>query len=299
MYNEEIKKEFMNTIESESVRSTYKSIFRETEILENEHHIDLSCIPKDIIVNYMMQFNVRSYGTLKNKLKRIVRYQKWVTGKGLVPAEYEWIPYEKIDLQRIFAQNYHMTIFHNPKELRDMFHKYLSAKSDKGVTADQISQAYLALLFQGLKGDDILKLTTNQITIANDKLIISTPNEDIVAYPEFQDIISNVYTTRIFSCQSRNAEYRGERNMSGRLLDNGEGLNDAEMKGRILRKIRKDLRELHLHIDDVYLMGRIYKSIKAGYTHKRNILIACYGENYSKENREKIYNLLNVWDKNE
>ena len=85
--------------------------------------------------------------------------------------------------------------------------------------------------------------------------------------------------------------------MSKRFLDNGSNLDNPRMKDRIVRRIRRDLNHLNLRIDDIYIMGRIYASIQAGVTNNRDILISCYGPKYTSDNREKIYNLLNVWKK--
>lgn len=297
MYNEEIKNKFISTVESDTISKIYIGIFRDMEELEEKYNIDLSCIPKDVIAEYIMQFKVRSYTALDSKVKRIARYQKWAIDYNIVPEEYRWIPYERINLQQIFSDNFHMTIFHNPKEICDMLAENFPAKSQMGITTDQISQAYIALLFQGINSNDVLKLTVDNITICNNDVTISINEEIIAVYTEFKTIISNIYNTRVYSCQSYNGRQHGERVMSERFLDNGSNLDDLKMKNRIVHRIRRDLNHLNLRIDDIYIMGKIYASMQAGITNNRDILISCYGPRYTSDNREKIYNLLNVWNK--
>lgn len=297
MYNEDIKNKFIDTVESETTSKIYVGIFRDMEWLENKYDMDLSCIPKDVIAKYIMQFKIRSYTTLESKVKRISRYQKWAITYNLVPEEYRWIPYEKVNLQQIFSDNFNMAIFHNPQEICAMLYENFPSKSPKGITTDQISQAYIALLFQGVNSNDVLNLTVDDIMIHNDDVEILTNKKTIVVYLEFKKIISDIYNTRIYSCQSLSGDKHGERIMSKRFLDNGSNLDNPRMKDRIVRRIRRDLNHLNLRIDDIYIMGRIYASIQAGVTNNRDILISCYGPKYTSDNREKIYNLLNVWKK--
>ena len=295
MYNEKIKQQYIDSLDGgKNSKENAKSVFRDIETLELKYNEDAFCIPKDIIAKYFAK-KAKSLATLQNKMSRINRYKRWANKNGLVPDDYKAFVYEKCNIGEIYRKYNSTVIFHTPSELKKMLDENFPARHESGVTLDELASAYIILLFQGIREDDVLDITISDVSVKNNSISISTPDEDIIIYSEFEDLIRKIYCNRIYMCLSNN-DY-GTKEMDDRFIDNGKGKMNKALKIDICKHISTKTLHLRYKISDIYLMGMIFKGkMKAGDNFERNdVLKACYGDSWTEKTRMKLYDLIKQW----
>lgn len=294
MYNEEIKTEYINNLDSDISKRSVKSDFKDLELLEDQFNEDVFCLPKAMIAQQLAQ-KCKSYSTLKNKMTRVNKYKEWANEKGYVPEDYRAFVYEKCNLQKIYSEYNTSTIFHTPSELKQMLDQYFSSRYENGITLDELASAYLMLLYQGFQEEEVLKITTANIIVKNKSVVISTPDKDVVVYNEFEDLVRKIYYDRNYMCLAR-SDF-GIKEMGDRFVDNGKGLGYKQFKRILNQHICVRTADLNYKIADIYLMGVIFKKkMETGDSFRRDELLReCYGENFTEKNRIKLYDIIKKW----
>lgn len=295
MYNEEIKQQYINTLDvSKNGKENVKTVFKELEVLELKYNEDIFCIPKDIIAKYFAK-KAKSLATLQNKMSRVNRYKRWANKNGYIADDYKAFVYEKCDLGEIYRQYNPTVIFHTPLELKKMLNENFPARHELGITLDELASAYMMLLFQGVDETEVLNIALSDVSIKDKSVSISTPDRDIIIYNEFEDLIRKIYYNRTYMCLSHN-DY-GTKRMGDRFIDNGKGKNNKALQIDICKQISSKTLHLSYRISDIYLMGMIFQEkVKAGDEFQRNdVLKACYGDKWTEKARMKLYELIKQW----
>lgn len=122
MYNEEIKKEFLEGIGN---KTNYLVLFNQTKELEEKEHDDLYNIPTDVTLKYLIKKKtLTALTTAKSKYKVIKRYKKWAITKDLVEQGAKYIE-PKIDIEQLYMKYCQAVIFKTPKQLIDKLNECL------------------------------------------------------------------------------------------------------------------------------------------------------------------------------
>lgn len=292
MYNEEIKQRYLNCIKREK-RDT-KAAFMELESLENEYQEDIYCIPKAVIAKHFAK-NSNSLITLKNKMTRINKYKKWANENGYIPEDYRAFVYERCDISEIYRQYNTVKIFHTPSELKLMLDGNFPARHENSITLDELMSAYLILLYQGISDEGILNIYLRDLIIKNESITVVTKNKDVIVYKEFEPLIRKIYANRKYMGLSNN-DY-GIKIMSDRFIDNGNNLDNKQMKFVLNRNIGRRIPHLNIKIANVYLMGMIFKK-KAetnGDFNQDDLLRECFGNKYTKADKDRLVEMIYQW----
>lgn len=293
MYNEEIKHKYLATLSEGGTRNAI-SIFKQIEVVEEEYSEDAIYIPKDILAKYLAT-KCHTLATLQNKMGIVNRYKDWANNEGIVSDDYKAFIYEKCDLSDIYHKYSGSTIFHNPLEVRETLDKYLPVRDEHGITIDELASAYMMLVFSGIKPDDVLQITTNDVIVKNKSIVVSTRDNDIAVYKEFEGLIKKLHNVRI--CMNLSHNDYGAKIMNDKFIDNGKNMSAKTFREILNKRLYSSMTPLHYNITDVYLMGIIFKRRVETNNNidRRELLVECYGEDWTKKNRVRLYELLKQW----
>lgn len=294
MYNERIKQKYIDGIVDDVLRKGVIRDFKTSEPLENRFREDLFCIPSEEIAKQFAK-ECKSFTTFKNKMSRINRYKEWANNNGIIPENYRGFVYEHCNLMQIYSEHSISVIFHTPMELIQMLNECFPMRHEDGVTLDELTSAYLMLLYQGLRENEVVNIKTADITIKKQSIVISTPDKDILVYDEFQELIRKIYYNRHYINLSIGKHDTVM--MSDRFIDNGRGLESKKLIVSLNKNVSRKTMHLKYKISDIYLMGMIFKKkMTTGDSFKReDVLHECYGENFTETNRIKLYDIIRRW----
>jgi len=92
MYNEVVKKQFIENLSSESAIQNYHTLFSQVESLEIEHDEDIYNLPLDIIAKYIMEnTTVSCINSLKTKMGRVNTYKRWALVENLINEDVRYL----------------------------------------------------------------------------------------------------------------------------------------------------------------------------------------------------------------
>jgi len=258
MYNEVVKKQFIENLSSESAIQNYHTLFSQVESLEIEHDEDIYNLPLDIIAKYIMEnTTVSCINSLKTKMGRVNTYKRWALVENLINEDVRYFENDRKLIAETFERYSKTYLFSSPADLKMQIDKYLNQKNDMGVTTDELSAAYLMLLFQGFSQEEIFQIKLDNIKLTKSYMAIMNEDKIISIHKEFIDLLSKIYTQRTYIGNKKKQQICNK--MSDRYIDDGFDYNDHYMKVKILKKISTKMKkELAFNTNDVYLMGRIY-----------------------------------------
>ena len=297
MYNEKIKQQYLdylNTTNNKNAIARIPKVFNELELLEIEYDEDLFVIPKSIIAEYLA-INAKSLTTMTNKMTLINRYKEWANNNGLIPDDYKAFAFEKCNLSETFYKYNTTQIFRTPSELRRMLDENFPTRRKDSITLDELASAYLMLIYQGFKDDEVFAINVENVIVKSKSVIISMPDKDIAVYDEFKMLLSRVYQIRNYMCLSNND--LGIKTMGDRFIDNGRGLSNKQIKIDIDRNINRKIKHINCRISDIYLMGMVFrKKIETNDNFDvTELLIEYCGSKYKEAAESKLKNILKKW----
>lgn len=304
MYNEKIKREFLDTINSKDVKAAIETIFKKSAKYEEEAGADLYCFPKDEAAKFIMDnFRVNKVQTLRSKASYITRYQKWALEKGYMPEEYRGLIHEKIKYNIFFEEGSKFIVLRTPRDVMKLIVENFNNLDyvGDGITTDDLFAGYIILLFEGFTKEEIADLTPDNIMVTDTNVSIVNKHRAIVLSEEFENKIKKLKTNRTFL--SRMKETYGYRQMGEELLNSGSDKNKDGFIDKLTVFLVENLhdKDLLIRLDDIYYYGLIYQLKKAGAPKidRRALLIREFGENYTQGQRETIYNAIRRYEKEE
>lgn len=295
MYNEQIKTKFLNE-SPESSHASYKSIFKHVEGLEKKEQTDIYNIPTEVIVRYLLENNKKLTGlnTVKNKIRRIEVYKRWAIKENLVDEDCKY--FEPIaDIAQFYVESCGATIFKSPKELVDILGRYLYRRSESGINSDEIIMAYIMLLYQGFQPDEACQIKMQDVMLVNKHMIIKNERTVLEIYDEFIDLLSKIYTCRIYSKKSN---YDGDDIAMNEYLISMGDLPPDKVYSKIIRfSTTRIFKHIQFTIKDVYIMGQIYKAklFNKSYKEFRNQIQEDMDYKFAVEYNQKVRTMFENW----
>lgn len=168
MYNEEVKKEYLNGLLSTSVRYATNSIFRNSFEYEEHFGKDLYDFIEPEIVEFLTGMNAVSFASLHSRCSLLRTYTEWCISKKISKDginHYDSITTDIIEscVNKFGAQK-----------------RYVSYEELKEITKDFINVSDSAVCFclffgiYGFKGKEIIGLTLNDIEESSGKITLNT-----------------------------------------------------------------------------------------------------------------------------
>lgn len=264
MYNEKIKQQYIE-LQNKDPKDII-TLFKQVEKLEANVNLDLYNLPIEMVIkNILKQGSITSIQTARKKIALIKKYKNWALVENLIDEDYKFID-SKIDIQKIFLEYNQSIIFKSPKQLKDKLVECLYRRSETGISSDELIIAYLMLLYQGFRKDEVLSIKLNEIDLVNNNMIIKNNRTIVKVYPEFVQLFSKLYNTRIYSKIS-NADSNDEK-MNSYFISMGNK-SIAQVEDKILRFISKRLYPIiKFKSEDLFIMGRIYEAKLYNYSYK-------------------------------
>lgn len=256
MYNEEIKKEFLEGIGN---KTNYLVLFNQTKELEEKEHDDLYNIPTDVTLKYLIKKKtLTALTTAKSKYKVIKRYKKWAITKDLVEQGVKYIE-PKIDIEQLYMKYCQAVIFKTPKQLIDKLNECLYRRNNEGISSDELIITYLILLYQGFQTDEIFQLKLSNVQLVNNTAVIQNDRKVVNVYSEFIESLTRLYYCRTYSKDSNSDN--STINMNEYYISMGDQRTQKQTKDRITRLISKRVFPVvKFNINDLYIMGRMYEA---------------------------------------
>ena len=304
MYNEKIKREFMEQLDHlGEVR--YNTIFSYVEELENSYNADIFDMPYEVILTYLMQKGSYSnYQSLYDRYTSIKRYKTWALLRDYIDNDCKVYVDEKCDLKSIYQEYCKVHIFKSPSELYSYLQPKLNSRHitdqiNQGVcTVDDMTMALCCLVYQGFTTEDVLNLKVNDVKITNSNIAILTADQVVIIYDEFVDLIRKITTSRI--CARILRKQYSEVQLNEYLIDNGISDTLIKRKNSFLR-IMSD-RNIDIKLSDLYYVGKIYHFYQNHDPDKRykrlDVMDYCFPDGRkTHRKREQFYRILELWNK--
>jgi hypothetical protein len=184
MYNENIKKYFIENLRTYDMKTMYSSIFRRAEAFETEREKDIFDFDVNECMNLLLFLNPKSTGHVASLISQLSKYSAWALSNGKSEQNY-WaiVPVDEEFAKFSFASR-------NVKDLDELTRiaeTYLSVPFDKYA---------VYLLYMGVMGENFSELTQLKDTdVDSSRKTITTSRRTHTALvePIFELIASNEY----------------------------------------------------------------------------------------------------------
>jgi hypothetical protein len=181
MYNEAIKRQFISEYtHATSVESVLRRIFEVVAPDEERLGMDLCAMTVEQLQPIVDKIGGQSYGSRCTFTSSLRAYGKWCLQRHLNGA--------RIDLTAIKLgglESVAMNMVAGPMDLQIVLDTYLSPESDR--TVDNVVRAYFWLVFAGVRREDAVQLTRENIDFAE-----SCVHVGHLSYPIYPQAVSSL-----------------------------------------------------------------------------------------------------------
>ena len=190
MYNEELKRRFMNEhTDKESTRKSYEYIFKTTEPYEIKWGADV-CTRTAVELQEVIDDLAGTRLDLKSsKIISLKNYIKWCVRNGVEGARDEWSQIQNTGLNKIKTS---MVSF--PGHLQKCLNELYDEESMQ--TLDNVYRCFYWLAYSGMKEEDIFNVKNEDIDLVN--LVVKYKNDVYPIYKEALPCIRNCMTLKSF-----------------------------------------------------------------------------------------------------
>lgn len=252
MYNEERKKRFIESYtKSEVYIHQCEVFFEKTQVLERKHNIDLCEFDVEQMQEALDYTSGRQINSQTARMTIIKAYSRWCISQGFPNAKESILEVKEVGLYKIKQQ-----MVSSPTHLQLFLDSVYDKESEE--TTDNVCRCYYWLAFCGLKIEDAIQITKDNIDFEN--MLIRIRDEEYPLYREALPSIKNCINLSSFKYNHPRYEtpLRQPRASSNQLLRMvGTEAGFQNLRNKTSRSTRKALKEGRTQIELSYSRARL------------------------------------------
>lgn len=307
MYNDKIKKEYLETLETDWEIKKMETIFNGMVSLETKINKDLYDISYEDALECLDKIKTcTSYNTVDKTYNRIKKYKLWALTKGYISEQSKPFITDKSAKDNFILKS-QVEIFRNPKDLIDGITVHFTEMGDDAITKSEMALASMMLSYQGFTLDEALQLTLDNIVFTENNIIIYNDRIAIMAYKEFIPLLTKVYNTRVLiENEGKSKRNKIETNYYITLTPNESDIKYTRQKVTTLIYQRITIpKKLVIKFDKLSIMGAMYEAESKGLlkyidkdklnilSERKKLFFFCYGTN--ELSRSIINNTISIF----
>lgn len=257
MYNEELKKEYINSYTSNPETAKHCAYaFNAIEKFEIKHGADICTFKKDELMPALRTVAGIRKNTTSSKVFILKRYIKWCYYTKKVPGS----RLDMLEIKDVTSDNIREEMVANPQDLSYKLSKIFGRDEDIKGDISNIYKAFYWLSYAGMSDEDILLLTDDDVNIK--EMVVEYGGKSYPLYPEALPSIVQCMEQTSFSFRHSNYDSNPKERAEGNLLLRGYRTHTVKSMrvalSRATKKKMDDNNPIKLSYSRVRLSGIFY-----------------------------------------